>query len=107
MEKCSNSPVTRKLGSLSYRQRRPEGRPSGWCRHSRPRRGHSTIWKCIWRRCLDTEELGPDELEQEYALELQATLLATVEKRDRVGQFLAHLESQIAFAHAEVARLQA
>src|ERR1019366_2463585 len=29
------------------------------------------------------------------------------EKRDRVGQFMAHLESQVAFAHAEVARLKA
>ncbi len=56
---------------------------------------------------VDTEDLVPEELEQEYALELQSTLLATVEKRDRVGQFLAHLESQIAFAHAEVARLKA
>src|SRR5260370_6984589 len=56
---------------------------------------------------VDTEELVPEAMEQEYALELQATLLATVEKRDRVGQFLAHLESQIAFAHAEVARLKA
>jgi hypothetical protein len=56
---------------------------------------------------VDTEELVPEELEQEYALELQSTLLATVEKRDRVGQFLAHLEAQIAFAHAEVARLKA
>jgi hypothetical protein len=56
---------------------------------------------------VDTEDLVPEELEQEYALELQATLLATVEERDRVGQFLAHLESQIAFAHAEVARLKA
>jgi hypothetical protein len=55
---------------------------------------------------VDTEELVPAELEQEYELELQATLLATVEKRDRVGQFMAHLESQVAFAHAEVARLK-
>jgi Siphovirus Gp157 len=55
---------------------------------------------------VDTEALVPEELEQEYALELQATLLATVEKRDHVGQFLAHLEAQIAFAHAEVARLK-
>jgi hypothetical protein len=60
-----------------------------------------------WRRWVDTEEMAPEELEQDYALELQATLLATVEKRDRVGQFLAHLEAQIAFAHAEVARLKA
>lgn len=56
---------------------------------------------------VDTEDLVPVELEQEYALDLQATLAATVEKRDRVGQFMAHLESQIAFAHAEVARLKA
>ena len=56
---------------------------------------------------VDTEELVPAELEQEYARDLQATLAVTVEKRDRVGQFLAHLEAQIAFAHAEVARLKA
>jgi len=55
---------------------------------------------------VDTEEMVPAEQEQEFALELQATLAATVEKRDRVGQFMAHLESQIAFAHAEVARLK-
>ena len=56
---------------------------------------------------VDTEALVPVDLEQEFALELQATLAATVEKRDRVGQFLAHPEAQIAFAHAEVARLKA
>lgn len=55
---------------------------------------------------IDTEELVPTDLEAEYAVELRAALLATVEKRDRVGQFMAHLESQIAFAHAEVARLK-
>ncbi len=55
---------------------------------------------------IDTEEIVSEELEQEYALELQSTLAATVEKRDRVGQFLAHLESQIDFAHAEIQRLQ-
>jgi hypothetical protein len=56
---------------------------------------------------VDTEEMVPPELEEQFALELHATLAATVEKRDRVGQFMAHLESQIAFAHAEVARLKA
>jgi hypothetical protein len=56
---------------------------------------------------VETEEVVPDELEREYALELQATLLAAVDKRDRVGQFLAHLEQQIAFAHTEVTRLRA
>jgi hypothetical protein len=56
---------------------------------------------------METEESVPDKLEQEYALELHATLLAVVEKRDRVGQFLAHLESKIAFAKAERERLLA
>jgi hypothetical protein len=56
---------------------------------------------------VDTEEMVPAELEEQFALELHATLAATVEKCDRVGQFMAHLESQVAFAHAEVARLKA
>jgi hypothetical protein len=55
---------------------------------------------------VDTEEMVPPELEEQFALELHNTLAATVEKRDRVGQFMAHLESQVAFAHAEVARLK-
>jgi Siphovirus Gp157 len=54
----------------------------------------------------DTEEMVPAEQEQEFDLELQATLAATVEKRDRVGQFMAHLESQVAFAKSEIARLK-
>ena len=56
---------------------------------------------------VDTEEIVPEELEREYALELQATLLATIEKRDRVGQFRGWLQSQIAYAHAERIRLEA
>jgi hypothetical protein len=55
---------------------------------------------------VDTEEMVPPELEEQFALELREALAATVEKRDRVGQFMAHLESQVAFAHAEVARLK-
>ncbi len=55
---------------------------------------------------LDTEEVVPEDLEREYALELHATLVGTAAKRDRVGQFLQHLKSQIAFAHTEVSRLQ-
>ena len=55
---------------------------------------------------IDSEELVPAELEAEYAVELQATILATVAKRDRVGQFFAHLESQAALAAAEITRLQ-
>ena len=55
---------------------------------------------------IDAEETVNEDQEREYALELHATLLAVAEKRDRVGQFMAHVESQIAFAHAEVKRLQ-
>jgi hypothetical protein len=55
---------------------------------------------------VETEEMVPVELETEYALELQAALAATADKRDRVGQFVLHLKAQIAFAHAEVKRLQ-
>jgi hypothetical protein len=55
---------------------------------------------------LDTEDVVPEDLEREYALELHATLLATVDKRDAVGHFLADLEAKIALAHGEVVRLQ-
>ena len=55
---------------------------------------------------LDTEDLLPEDQEQEFALELHATLVATTEKRDRVGQFIHHLRSQVTFAHAEAARLR-
>ena len=55
---------------------------------------------------LDTEEMVPAELEEQFSRELQATLTTAVEKRDRVGQFILHLNSQIALAHAEVKRLQ-
>jgi len=55
---------------------------------------------------VDSEELVPVELEAEYAIDLQATILATVQKRDRVGQFMVHLESQAALADAEIHRLQ-
>jgi hypothetical protein len=55
---------------------------------------------------LDTEDLVPEGQQEEFGREFQATLIATVEKRDRVGQFVCHLKSQIAFAHAETKRLQ-
>jgi Siphovirus Gp157 len=55
---------------------------------------------------VDTEDMVPEELEAQFALELHNTLAATVEKRDRVGQFMAHLETQVAFADAEIARLK-
>jgi len=56
---------------------------------------------------LDVDEQLPEDLEREYELELQATLAAVVEKRDRVGQFRQHLKAQVALAHEEKMRLDA
>src|ERR1700735_1360879 len=55
---------------------------------------------------VDTAELVPADQEQEFRDEFQLTLSTAVDKRDRVGQFMAHLEQQIAFANFEVERLR-
>ena len=55
---------------------------------------------------LDSEETVPPELESEYDLALREAVIQTVAKRDAVGQFMAHCESQIAFAESEIKRLQ-
>jgi hypothetical protein len=55
---------------------------------------------------IETAELVSPELEQEFRAEFQAALTAAVDKRDRVGQFLAHLEQQIDFARFEIDRLR-
>ena len=55
---------------------------------------------------IETAELVSPEQEQEFRVEFQAALTAAVEKRDRVGQFLAHLEQQIDFAKFEIERLK-
>lgn len=55
---------------------------------------------------VDTVELVPAEQEAQFLQEFQAALSTTVEKRDRVGHFLAHMESQIALAQSEIARLR-
>lgn len=55
---------------------------------------------------IDSEETVPPELEEEYARDLQAAMTTAVDKRDRVGHFMAHLETQAAFAKAEIQRLQ-
>jgi hypothetical protein len=55
---------------------------------------------------VETAELVSPEQEQEFRAEFQAALTAAVEKRDRVGQFLAHLEQQIDFARFEIDRLR-
>ena len=55
---------------------------------------------------IETAELVSAEQEQEFRAEFQTALTAAVEKRDRVGQFLAHLEHQIDFAKFEIDRLR-
>src|ERR1700690_650310 len=55
---------------------------------------------------IETAELVSPEQEQEFRTEFQAALTAAVDKRDRVGQFLAHLEQQIGFAKFEIDRLR-
>src|ERR1017187_2892761 len=55
---------------------------------------------------IETAELVSAEQEQEFRAEFQAALTAAVDKRDRVGQFLAHLEQQIAFARFQIDRLR-
>lgn len=55
---------------------------------------------------IETAELVSPEQEQEFRVEFQAALTAAVDKRDRVGQFLAHLEQQIDFAKFEIERLR-
>src|ERR1039457_6056050 len=55
---------------------------------------------------IETAELVSEEQELEFRAEFQAALTAAVDKRDRVGQFLAHLEQQIHFANFDVDRLR-
>jgi Siphovirus Gp157 len=55
---------------------------------------------------IETAELVSTEQELEFRAEFQTALTAAVEKRDRVGQFLAHLEQQVDFAKFEIDRLR-
>ena len=55
---------------------------------------------------IETAELVSPEQEHEFRVEFQAALTAAVDKRDRVGQFLSHLEQQIEFAKFEIDRLK-
>jgi hypothetical protein len=54
----------------------------------------------------DTAELVEPDREEAFRIELEAALLSAADKRDRVAQFLAHLEAQIDFAEAEMKRLR-
>ena len=55
---------------------------------------------------IETAELVSPEQEREFRTEFQTALNAAVDKRDKVGQFLAHLERQIDFARFEIDRLR-
>src|ERR1044071_7564502 len=55
---------------------------------------------------IETAEMVSPGQEEEFRLEFQAALTAAVDKRDRVGQFLSHLEQQIEFAKFEIERLK-
>jgi hypothetical protein len=55
---------------------------------------------------IETAELVPADQEQEFRAEFEAALSTAVEKRDRVGQFMVHLEQQIDFARFEIERLR-
>ena len=55
---------------------------------------------------IETAELVSPEQEQEFRAEFQTALTAAIEKRDRVGQFMAHLEQQVDFARFEIDRLK-
>src|ERR1700760_3432635 len=56
---------------------------------------------------LDTVDMVDDPQQQEAIFqEIVSAHLAAVDKRDRVGQFLAHCEGQQASITAEIQRLQ-
>jgi len=55
---------------------------------------------------VETAELVPEDQERAFQAEFEAALTTAVEKRDRVGQFFAHLEQQIDFAKLEIDRLR-
>jgi hypothetical protein len=55
---------------------------------------------------VDTVDMVSDEEQKEFLAEFQQALTVAVDKRDRVGQFLTHLETQAALAKAEIDRLQ-
>jgi hypothetical protein len=54
----------------------------------------------------ETAEVLPPEQEAEFIAEFAALLNSAIEKRDRMGQFMAHLEVQMGLADAEIRRLQ-
>ena len=54
----------------------------------------------------DTLDIVPSEQEDELVARLGQALIQAIDKRDSMGRFLAHVDSQISFADAEIKRLQ-
>jgi hypothetical protein len=55
---------------------------------------------------VETLDLVPADREDELVARIGDALLYAVDKRDSMGRFLAHVDSQIGFADAEIQRLQ-
>jgi len=55
---------------------------------------------------IETAEMVSAVQEQQFREDFQIALSNAVEKRDRVGQFMAHLQQQIVFAASEMERLR-
>lgn len=55
---------------------------------------------------LDTEAMVSPEQQAEFERDLTEQLQKTVAKRDKVGAFMKHLDSQIAFGAEEIKRIQ-
>ena len=63
-------------------------------------------WPWNMAALVETADFVPQEQEQEFLAEFQQKLLTAIEQRDRVGQYMAHLETQAALAKAEIDRLR-
>ncbi len=87
--------------------RQHQGKPS-LALAPKPAAPHMTLYELEDQLCalIDTAEMVTPEEQEAFFLQVQETLNAAVEKRDRVGQFLTHLEAQAALADAEIRRLQ-
>jgi hypothetical protein len=55
---------------------------------------------------VDTLDIVPADQEDELLARIAEALIHAVDKRDSMGRFLAHVDSQIDFADAEIKRLQ-
>lgn len=73
------------------------------------RRSYGSLYQCEddLDALAQTDDMVPDDQRQEYLTALQDQLAKTVDKRDSVCRFLAHLESQRALVKAEKDRLTA